>query len=197
MFRPFAYSFFISLGVLLAASAGAQDPSRPQLRARIDSLWQSALRPPPSDSVQWVAVLPAERARNNKVRSILEGEGYPGTREVGAEGVEHFWLLLQKADADPPLQRLALGLMRPQVVAGNVPGRHLAWLQDRVLVNSGQLQWYGTQIRLNADSSSFEPRPVEDPPNLDLRRSTLGLEPIAEYIALMNRRYGELLRPKE
>lgn len=192
--------------LLLALAAGgplaarAQYGTRPALARRIDSLWLAdAARATGAgrDAASRTATITAERARNAVLRHILETEGYPGIRELGTESCTHLWNLLQHADNDPALQRLALGLLRRQVTLQNAPGSHLAWLQDRVLVNSGQPQWYGTQVRLNSDSSSFEPRPVENPELLDSRRATVGLPPMAEYIQLMNRRYAALLRARE
>ncbi|WP_460570302.1 DUF6624 domain-containing protein [Flaviaesturariibacter terrae] len=187
------------LAALLPAGATAQEPARPQLARRIDSLWaiEAAPAATPPDTARHSLAPAAAQLRNSALRGILETEGYPGLREVGPASCERFWILLQRADNDPTLQRFALSLLKEQAAARNVPGLHLAWLQDRVLVNAGQRQWYGTQVRLNADSSSFEPRPVEDSVSLDLRRASLGLPPIAEFIALMNRRYREMLKPKE
>lgn len=189
-----APSWLLPLLVLAPLFAGAQEPTRPGLARRIDSIWAAAHAP---DAPPRLAALSTYQVRNAALRGILEREGYPGLQEVGAGACEHFWNLLQAADGDPALQRRALALLKEQVARQNAPGRHLAWLQDRVLINSGQPQRYGTQIRLNADSSSFEPRPVEDPTQLDTRRATLGLGPIAGYIELMNRRYAAYLRPKE
>lgn len=182
------------LFLLLPALATAQAPTRPDLARRIDSVWAAAHDPsaPPR-----LAALSTFQTRNALLRRLLEREGYPGLREVGVEACEHFWDLVQRADGDPALQRYALKLLIAQVAAGNAPPRQLAWLQDRVLVNSGQPQWYGTQVRLNADSTSFEPRPVEVPEQLDSRRATLGLPPMAEYIELVNKRYKEALKPRE
>ncbi|RZL04862.1 MAG: hypothetical protein EOP40_21295, partial [Rubrivivax sp.] len=155
------FFLFLCLGPLLA---GAQEPSRPALARRIDSMWAAARGP---EAPPRLAALSTHQARHAALRGLLDREGYPGLREVGPDACEHFWNLLQAADGDPALQRRALGLLKEQVARQNAPARHLAWLQDRVLVNGGQPQWYGTQVRLNADSTSFEPRPVEDPAQLD------------------------------
>jgi hypothetical protein len=64
-----------------------------------------------------------------------------------------------------------------------------AYLVDRVKVNTGQLQVYGTQMRLNKDSTSFEPKPVIDPDKLNERRKSVDLSMIESYIEIMNERY--------
>jgi hypothetical protein len=60
---------------------------------------------------------------------------------------------------------------------------HLAYLEDRVRVNAGQPQLYGTQFTVT--DGHFGPRPIEDPQWLDERRAAAGLEPFADYEARM------------
>jgi hypothetical protein len=133
-------------------------------------------------------------ANTAALKLIFDHYGYPGVQEIGAAGTEHLWWLIQHADADPALQRRALMLMREQYLHQNISGQYYAFLQDRVLVNNGEKQWYGTQMLLNGDSTSFEPRPVLEPEKLNERRAALGLGPIEEYVQLLNKRHGELLR---
>ncbi|RYZ21194.1 MAG: hypothetical protein EOO16_13970 [Chitinophagaceae bacterium] len=136
-------------------------------------------------------------ANNTALRGIFDRFGYPGLREIGASGSEHLWWLIQHADGDPALQRRALHLLREQYQRQNLSGRYYAYLQDRVLVNAGEPQWYGTQLVLNRDSSSFEPRPVADPAKINERRAALGLGTIEAYVELMNKKHREFLRPRE
>lgn len=60
---------------------------------------------------------------------------------------------------------------------------HLAYLEDRVRVNAGQPQLYGTQYTVTDES--IRPCPIEDPGRLDERRAQAGLEPFADYQARM------------
>ena len=58
---------------------------------------------------------------------------------------------------------------------------------DRVLVNHGRAQRYGTQSGRRALASGQEEAyllPVEDVPALDHRRATMGLEPILAQLRL-------------
>jgi hypothetical protein len=186
--QPGAYNFVLALEI---DSMAANDQKwRQQLqhfnRSRIgDTALENKLR----RSLQ-------ETITNNTValRLIFDRYGYPGIHEIGTAGTEHLWWLIQHADPDPVLQKRALALVREQHLKGNVPGLHYAFLQDRVLVNAGEKQWYGTQMVLNRDSTSFEPRPVIDPERLNERRAALGLGTIEEYVELVNRRHREMLR---
>lgn len=65
----------------------------------------------------------------------------------------------------------------------------LAYLEDRVRVNAGRAQRYGT--RYGMTSSGFGSRPIEDPDGLHDRRAQVGLPPVAEDEAEMRRRFDE------
>mgnify|MGYP001560728744 CR=1 FL=1 len=52
----------------------------------------------------------------------------------------------------------------------------VAYLEDRILVNEGKPQLYGTQFLEGA------PRPIKDPDHVDERRKSVGLESLAEGI---------------
>jgi hypothetical protein len=51
---------------------------------------------------------------------------------------------------------------------------------------------------LNQNSTSFEPKNLFDPENIDERRKSVGLNTLEEYIEIANKRfYGELLNTKK
>lgn len=94
----------------------------------------------------------------------------------------HAWLLAQHADRQLDFQRRALSLLAVAAESGEATCRQLAYLTDRVRMNEGREQLYGTQI---ADVIDGRPvaRPVEAPDRLDERRQRIGLEPFAQYVA--------------
>ncbi len=59
----------------------------------------------------------------------------------------------------------------------------VAYLTDRVLVNEGKPQVYGTQF--HEVNGHPEPRPIEDPDSVDVRRAGVGLGTLAEYRELI------------
>jgi len=73
-----------------------------------------------------------------------------------------------------------------RLVRGKASPAHLAYLEDRVRVNAGQPQRYGTQFTVTG--GEFGPHPIEDPHRLDERRAEAGLEPFADYQARMQAR---------
>jgi hypothetical protein len=109
--------------------------------------------------------------------------GWPGQTLVGEEGAGAAWLLAQHADRDPARQRVFLQALRDAVAQGEASRAHLAYLEDRVRVNVGQLQLYGTQFTVTG--GELGPCPIEDRQRLDERRAEAGLEPFADYEARM------------
>ncbi|MPM00048.1 hypothetical protein SDC9_46271 [bioreactor metagenome] len=128
------------------------------------------------------------------LKSIFEIHGYPGYDKVGKNSSHNFWLLVQHADKYPEFQQQVLDSMQVEVSAGNAYGADYAYLVDRVKINTGQLQIYGTQMILNNDSTSYIPRPVIDPDKLDERRHSVGLPPMDFYINAMNENYFGTLK---
>jgi hypothetical protein len=138
----------------------------------------------------------ADSLNLKEVRRIFKEYGFPGFDLVGQDGSHDFWLLVQHQDRHPAFQDSVLTAMKVQVDNNKAYGSDYAYLTDRVKVNTGQLQVYGTQMHLNADSTSFEPKPVIDPDKLNERRKSMGLSTIEEYIESMNKTYYGALKKK-
>ncbi len=82
----------------------------------------------------------------------------------------------------------ALELLSDAVAGGEASARDLAYLTDRVRVNHGREQIFGTQIR-NVEDEVVIPWPVEDRKHLDRRRAEVGLHPISRYKRDFARRF--------
>jgi hypothetical protein len=113
-----------------------------------------------------------------RMKAIVAQHGWPTRSLVGREGATAAWLLVQHADADSAFQRKCLELMRA-APSDEVSASELAYLMDRVLVNEGKLQLYGTQFWLQ--EGKMVPRPIEDEAELDRRRAEAGLISMHEY----------------
>jgi hypothetical protein len=119
-------------------------------------------------------------ANTDRLREIISEHGWPGRSLVGDEGAHRAWLIAQHADRQLDFQREALELLADAVRRGDAPQRDLAYLTDRVRMNEGREQVFGTQIAEVKDGNGV-PWPVEDPTNLDARRAGVGLAPFEEY----------------
>jgi hypothetical protein len=120
------------------------------------------------------------------LRDLLDDYDWIDAHRFGPRIASHAWVLAQHADADPDFQQLALERMRPYLDDGGVRPGDYAYLFDRVAVNQGRPQRYGTQPlgECNADGS-LSPKPLEDPDNVDARRAELGLGPMADAMGEM------------
>ena len=119
----------------------------------------------------------------NRLGQILSDHGWPGTSLVGQQGAHNAWLIAQHADHDHEamVQRQALELLTDAVARGEARPRELAYLTDRVRLNEGREQVFGTQMRPNENGVPV-PAPIEDRERLDDRRAEVGLEPFDQYL---------------
>ena len=120
---------------------------------------------------------------------LLLKYGYPDNSKVGNIPAFNYWLIVQHMDNNKEFQRQVLDSMTPRLDKELISKQNWAYLYDRVKINYNDLQVYGTQTMLNADSTSYIIKPTANIIDLDKRRASVGLPPIAEYIALMNKRY--------
>jgi hypothetical protein len=149
--------------------AGNPEPDAPALREELLAL---AAHGEPS-------------VRNDRLWDVFDDhEGWPGWKLVGTDGAEAAWLIAQWAIDDVGLQRRSVELLELAVACDDADPVHLAYLADRVRMNDGQEQLYGSQFVLD-DAGGLEPWPVDDLAAVDRRRARLGLPPFAVHAAAM------------
>ncbi|MGC4939293.1 DUF6624 domain-containing protein [Kribbella sp. DT2] len=142
----------------------------------------------------WNAVSEIDADNTRWLVDLITRQGWPQQSEVGEEAATNAWLLAQHADMQPESQRLFHRLMAQAVEAGEASPRLLGYLEDRVRINSGRPQLFGTQF---VDcGNGLEPRPIEDPDGLAERRRTVGMEPFEEYQATMQQLWRRNSNPE-
>jgi hypothetical protein len=141
---------------------------------------QHAVRLPDEVAAQWRRI---DEDNTRWLGELVETRGWPGRTVAGQDGAGAAWLLAQHADRAPVRQRAFLDALRGAVERGEASRAHLAYLEDRVRVNAGRPQLYGTQFTVT--EGEFGPYGIEDRERLDERRAEAGLEPFADYEALM------------
>jgi hypothetical protein len=119
-----------------------------------------------------------------RLAEIVKTKGWPGRALVGDDGAHAAWLILQHAP--PDVQRSLLPLVRAAVAKHDARASDLALLEDRVLVDDGKPQHYGSQLGYSATGGPPTVRPIENPECVDVRRASVGLEPLSQYL----RRFG-------
>ena len=134
-----------------------------------------------------------DSALSMRLREIIDQRGWPDAQRVGADAVDAAFLVVQHSPF-PEFLIEVLPHVERDVRAGVLDAQSYAMMFDRVRVQSGRPQRYGTQYSL-VDGAMVQD-PVEDPANLDARRADLGLVPIAEYERLLSEHYSvEVRRP--
>lgn len=121
-----------------------------------------------------------------RMKAIIAEIGWPTISKVGTEGSYNAWLLVQHADHDVEFQEQCLNLMK-EAPANEVDIVNIAYLTDRICVNQGRGQIYGTQFTQEKDK--HVPLTIEDEENVDARRAEIGMGPLTEQIELMYKKY--------
>ncbi len=166
----------------------------------MDQIWRGLYRQLNNNEIDTISksrVVKAMRRTDSLnfmiLKSIFNKHAYLGYSKVGKKSSHNFWLLVQHQDKNPAFQERVLLEMKQEVENNNASYLDYAYLVDRVKVNTEELQIYGTQMTLNSDTSSYIPKPVINPKELNKRRKIAGLDPIESYIKTMNERYfGDL-----
>jgi hypothetical protein len=114
------------------------------------------------------------------VKQIADKYGFPGYDLVGKVSSNYYWLLVQHSDFDVSFQKRMLKLMKRQVNKKNASGQNYAYLIDRIYLNEGKKQVYGTQVNMGESGTTI--KPCVDTLNLDKRRVSVGLIPIKDYL---------------
>ena len=70
---------------------------------------------------------------------------------------------------------------------GKIKGELIAMMQDRICCTLGKPQVYGTQGNYD-DNGVFVPAAIEDSVNVDVRRASMGMMPLSDYIKEMSRK---------
>ena len=126
----------------------------------------------------------------NDIKSLLQIYPWFRISEFGEDIDEKAWLLVQHADDDPEFQKSILVVLENLVKINETNPTNFAYLFDRVAASWADpskriLQRYGTQGAC-VGVNNWEPIPLEDPANLNVRRASVGLDSIEEYKSLMN-----------
>ena len=130
------------------------------------------------------------RRNNARMRSILETYGWPGRSLVGEDGCRAAGFIVQHAILDPDVQQLGLKLLTGAVAQHEAEPFMFALLTDRILMQEGKPQIYGSQY-VGAEGGGVEPWPIADPETVDERRRSVDMMTLAENTARLNAQHHE------
>ncbi len=153
-------------------------------RNRIVAAWNEH----PADTVLHrsiaAEVLRADSINLIKVCSILDSQGFVGKEEVGDESIA-LWLVIQHS----PLkyQQKYLPIFKDAAMNGDLPKETIALMEDRIALQLGKPQVYGSQGNVN-EQGIFVPAEMIEPENVDIRRAEMDMISLDEYIKQMSRK---------
>ncbi|MFK7809249.1 MAG: DUF6624 domain-containing protein [Saprospiraceae bacterium] len=137
-----------------------------------------------------------DRGNRNAAKAIFEKHGYPTISTVGAEKSHEFWVIVQNCDMDVDFQLAVLKVTDKLIHKGEADPKDHAYLSDRVRINLGMKQMYGTQVAFNESKNTYEPYEMNKPEEVDARRKEMNLEPLATYIQKRNKKYDGSIKRK-
>ena len=202
--------FFLSISTSFAQTL--QDVKKPQLSQKIDYLTQKHqdLRNRKNDILRrhgWVSkqmkdneeLIKEALATNYKVaKKIIKEHGLPTISMVGEKSAHNFWEMVIHFDHDAAFQRQVVSLMDKALKTNDVDKKDFAYLSDRLMINSGREQYYGTQVFYDEKTKTYKPHPIQEEKRVDIHRATMDLPPMEKYIASMNANFdGTIQRPKQ
>ena len=145
------------------------------------------------DNEQWDSFKDSVFITHQKrLLEIYEKYGFVGFDLVGKDGSRNFWLMVQHSDHDPDFQKEVLEKMKIEVDKGNAIPSNYGLLVDRVNLNTGNKQIYGTQVTYNIETGQAYPKPLENSLGVNVKRKSIGLEPIEEYLNRMTEMHFEM-----
>ena len=200
--RPYADGYLFALRNLrrMPRSGSFSD----QLRSRVipdqlvrifwgEGQWSDAPRLSPGAKAVMnarigAAMVVVDHENTEWLKGMLDRHQWPTISRDGEDAATNAWLLVQHADADPAFQLRVLKLMEPLASKGEVKKQDYALLYDRVTLKITGKQRYGTQM--TCSEGKLVPQPVEDEAELESRRASMSLPPMADYMKIMMEHSG-------
>ncbi|MBC9914283.1 DUF6624 domain-containing protein [Chitinophaga varians] len=129
-----------------------------------------------------------------RLAAIFKQYGFPGFNMVGKDGSTNFWLLVQHCDKFPEFQTKVLKAMNKEVKKQNANPNNYAYLFDRVQINAGRKQLFGTQIayQVTTTGKAFPRNGLLDSANVDKIRKEYTLPPLKDYLNQVTEMHYEM-----
>ncbi len=149
-------------------------------RLKINSLLKgSGIHSKAYDSL-WKLIDSIDRRNIQVIDSIVDIHGFPDICMVGERAAYTVFLIVQHADTSS--HRRYFSFIQNSVEMGCFKKSHLAYLTDRILMNSEFKQLFGTQLSWDDSLKTHKLIPIIDTVNIDIRRKLYGLIPLNEYL---------------
>lgn len=118
------------------------------------------------------------KANQKKLLELLDRYGWPTASEVTEYAAAGAALIINHTNYE--IRSKYFPMLEEAFKNGEAQPLRYAKMRDRLLVEEGKNQRYGTQVKL--ENMVHEPYPIEDPENVDKRRAEIGLGPLRPYL---------------
>lgn len=154
------------------------------VRERLTVVLQSGHAPDATVISEMAAV---DSANTAWLRGVVARRGWPARSAVGEKGLNAAFLLVQHADRDTAFQSLVLPMLERAYRSGDVKGQDVALLTDRLATARRQPQVFGTQAEVLDGRMVL--KPIADSASVDVRRASMGMPPVKEYLRVLDSVY--------
>lgn len=124
-----------------------------------------------------------------RMEEVITKIGWPKISDVGEDGSNAAWVLIQHADKRPDLQNKCLDLLKEAINTQEAKSSNYAYLYDRVQVAYNEKQIYGTQIQTNVLTGKREFVPIKNEHEVNEKRKDMGLSDIISFAKRMGISY--------
>lgn len=119
-----------------------------------------------------------KKENEERIPELLSQYGWPTTSEVTEYAAAGAALIINHASHE--LRAKYFPMLEKAFKNGEAQPLRYAKMRDRLLVEEGKEQLYGTQVRF--DQMVRVPYPIKEPENVDKRRAEIGLGPLKPYL---------------
>lgn len=181
------------------------------MRAKIDSILSDIGRKDQKVRAEWAKVATGNATQEEAIEYALKMEETDSTNLASVSRIldTYGWpsglsddanraIFLVIDHSDLKTMNKYISLFHDAVEKGYIQTNDLVTMEDRMLMNAGKPQKYGTQAySLVEDGKTvIYIWPVEDPDKLDALRKSVGLMPIGEYLEMVKQQGVEIIYDK-
>jgi hypothetical protein len=128
-----------------------------------------------------------DEKNRRKLDRIVARYGWPTISMVGKEASTSAFLIAQHGDL--AYRKKYFPLLKAAVAKGEARPDHAAMMEDGILMKEGKKQVYGTALQTDDVTKGLQLWPIENEEEVDARRASVGLPPMAEFFKVIGMTY--------
>jgi len=140
----------------------------------------------PVSKAVWLLQQKNREENLQEIKQIIRATGWPRKSDVGEDAAQVAFYVVQHSDV--AAQEAFIPLLKSACETGEGNCRDYATMYDRILINNGKNQFYGTQYQYKTVNGArvLDLFPIESPEFVDKRRRSMGLTwPFSKQMALI------------